>query len=199
MFLQNIKCIFGRIPAVDDNGPIDLSRQLQLAAEPVPLYLMGRLVPIIVKPNFSHRYYLGIHGSCPKPGKFFFIQLRAAAGMDSRRPVYLGIAFRQLQRVFGAGHIISYIYNCLNSMLGKALQQFFPVFVKCLIIVMGMCIKNHLFPPVFLSVLVFIRYSRTIIANLPRKNNDYRGFTSVFTPFIHVFPLIYQADTFSPA
>ena len=86
--------------------------------------------------------------------------------------VHLRITLGKLQCMLCAEHIVSYIYYGLDPMLCEALKQCFSVFVKCLIVIVGMCIKNHLFPPAFFSVFVFMHhYSQSSV-----KNNDYRGF-----------------------
>ena len=120
---------------------------------------MIRLFPVIVETDLTDRHDLP--GLCQHTefGKFFLVKLRRAAGMNTGRAVDKGISLRQFNGGLCALHIGTHIDNRSDPACCQTGKQRLPVLIKCLIIIMGVCVKYHItyispFP--FKNVSIFL-------------------------------------------
>ena len=142
---------------------------------------MIRLFPVIVETDLADRHDLP--GLCQHTefGKFFLVKLRRAAGMNTGRTVDKGISLRQFNGGLCALHIGTHIDNRSDPACCQTGKQRLPVLIKCLIIIMGVCVKYHI----------------TYISPFPFKNvsifllQDGSHLTSDISKFLH--PLAYPS------
>ena len=151
--LHGLQRIPGSVPAVDNHGKFLLPGHVQLAFQPVNLGFMVFLVPIVIQTDFSHRQNLLPPAQIPHPLHGLLVQGTHIVRMNPHRAVYKRIFFRQRHGPVPAGHFRAYIDDRSDTCVSQRIQQFLPILVKGLVVIMRMRLKNHDFLTFRLSIL----------------------------------------------
>ena len=143
MLLHDVKGLLRSFAAVNDDRKIYLFGQLQLADKPLPLNLVRLGVPVVVEADLAHSHDLLPAGQLLHPLDFFLGKLSYMVRMNAHGTIDKRIFFRKLHSGCHAGKPGRHVHNGGNSIFRKAIQNSLPVFIKCLIVVMGMTVKYH--------------------------------------------------------
>ena len=131
------------LPVVDDDREIQLHGQHELPFHPMLLRLprAGVLV-MIIQPDLPHRHHLR---PTAQQAQLLFLLLPRRAGvfrMDTRRRADIRIPFGQGDTPPGGCQAVRRADNPLHPSRRKGVQQFLPVPVEGLRVIMGVRIKN---------------------------------------------------------
>ena len=168
---HDIQRVLGSVPAVDNHRKLHFPGQVQLAHEPYLLYGVLRLFPVIIQANLAHCPDLFVGTLEFHPLKSCLVKLCRPAGMDSQGSVHPVIMSGQQQGGPAAFQAGGHIHHRSDAAILKALQKRLPVLFKRLIIIMGMCVKNHISqaPLILCPVLYPDRPCRAIHSRHPQN------------------------------
>ena len=94
---ERISC---RFPAVDDHQKFFLARKRNLTAEPILLFFVIFLVPVVIKANLSDRNRLFQTAESPHPLHHILVQVAHLIRMKTERAVDERIRFHQFSCIF---------------------------------------------------------------------------------------------------
>ena len=133
-------------PGVDDDRHIHLPRQLQLPCKPMFLNFSVGLRPVIIKSDLSHCHSLIIRELSPDLLQQFFRHFRAVLRVNSQGAVNMWKPVSQIKALVYTPGRRGNIHHASDPCRRKSRQQLIPVAVKSFVVIMCMCIKNHLCP-----------------------------------------------------
>ncbi len=145
MLFHDLECIFRRVAAVDIHRQPELPCKLQLPDEPFLLHFPRLCVPMIVKADLPHGYNLVIFEQLPHEAKTLLIQSAHLIRVDAYRGIHERVSVRHLDHLPAGIKRRAHIYDCRHPPCGHRAQKLIAVFIKLFIIIMCMCIKNHIY------------------------------------------------------
>ena len=132
------------LPVVDNNGQVQLYRQLDLPPEDRLLELPGRIVlPIVVQAGLAYGYHLLVPAEVSQGGKLRLSGPGAVRGVDACGGVDKGILLRQGAGRPGTLQVASGVHYQAHPGGGEGGEDFVPVGVEAAGIVVGMSVKNR--------------------------------------------------------
>ncbi len=152
LFMQDIQRIFCRISGMNDNRKPDLSGKFQLPHKPVFLQIRRRFRPVVVQADFTDGDDFFRVRVRPQPVDVFFRHIGNLARMKSNRPVHERILLHERKRLPAAFPIAGNIDDAADVFVLHVREQFVPVLIKSLIIIMRVCFKKHICLPKFLPL-----------------------------------------------
>ena len=135
---------------MDDHGDILAIRQHELLPEPVALFLLLLLIllPMVIQPDLPDRDDLFRPFLSVQPVHGRFVQLPDLVRVDPDGGVDIRIFLRQRDRRAGGGEARPHVHDPADPQPWQGSQQLLPVRIECLVVVMGVGLKNHgNFPP----------------------------------------------------
>ena len=148
VFFHDAHRVCGSFPRMDDHRKIHLRGELQLAREPVLLYLPVGLRPVVVKADLAHGERFFVTELFADLFENLIRHVRAVFGMDPERTVDVRVAVRQGEALVDALYGRRDVHHAADPCGGKAGEQFVAVCIKSFIIVVRVRVKDHrvLFP-----------------------------------------------------
>ena len=139
---NHLQAVVVGLPVVDDDGQVQLLRQLQLLVEHLLLVLPGRVVlPVVVQADLPNGLYLGAGGQGPQLLQPAVLPVPAVGGVDPHGGVDEGEALRQLHGGAGGLQVTARIDNQFHAPGRHGSQQFQPVAVERAGVVVGVGIE----------------------------------------------------------
>ena len=142
---DQIKRILCGLAAVHNDRKIYLFCKLHLLFEPFLLKLVGLFIPVIIKTDLADCdcFFHGAHFS--EMLHLHLIQFTDMIRMHADCRIDMRITHRKLHTVLCPLKTCTYVYNTADTLLFHRGEQAVSVFVKCLIIIMSVTVKNHTF------------------------------------------------------
>ena len=149
---DDLQCILCCIPAMDHKRKLFLSGNIQLGTKHFLLFpvFFPFLVPVVIQADLANSYHLVHPGNPSDLIQCIPAHLVCIIRMHTYCPVYERIFLCKLYCTVELSYGSTYIHNMPYALLLHLAQKFFPVRIKSFIIIMGMCIKDHLYCLLFL-------------------------------------------------
>ena len=104
-------------------------------------------MPVIIQADLPYRRDFGMAAELPQLLKNLFVQISRVIRMDPRGPVNIGIFLYEFPGSVQAFHIRADIDHGADALFRQGGEQLLPVLIKGLIVIVGVCLKNHLLRP----------------------------------------------------
>ena len=104
-------------------------------------------MPVIIQADLPYRRDFGMAAELPQLLKNLFVQISRVIRMDPRGPVNIGIFLYEFPGGVQAFHIRADIDHGADALFRQGGEQLLPVLIKGLIVIVGVCLKNHLLRP----------------------------------------------------
>ena len=143
MPLHDLHRICRSFPAVDQHRKIMLTCKFKLTDKPFFLQTMRFMIPVIIQSNLADSNNLFLIQKRFHPYKFLFVQRTDFIRMYADCGIHKRIFFHHFCHTCTGLISCRHIDDRADTIFFHRHQQFFSVYVKLLIIIVRMRIKNH--------------------------------------------------------
>ena len=148
---QNVISILRGVSGMNDHWLFERFCKFKLAHKPFLLNCRVWLVPIVIQTNLPDCHHLLMCALRREPFKLRFVERRALARVHPCCRIYIRILFCELYAGLCAFQACTYIDQTPDHILLHGGKEGLSVLIKCLVIIVGMCLKYHEFIPFLCS------------------------------------------------
>ena len=142
-FAQTKICVLCRIPRMNNDRHVRLKGQVQLPRKPFLLYAPFRFRPVVIKPDLSDGLHLRMLQHLFDQIHILLRHFRAFGRMHSHCGEQVFMFFRNSHDYRNTCRGRRDVNRRTDAAGGERCNNTLPVFVKCFIIIVCMCVKNQ--------------------------------------------------------